>query len=208
MARLSVTLSYQADGRSYTQTGLIEADQVIERKKEEFPVALDAVLQARVDNDTGTLRFTTNPGIIVGDKLDIYWNGGMRRTMKASSISGSGPYDVVVGTGGGDVGAGDFFPVVTTVLTVGKVQSFDFNFNGSNVKALLASCASKGCIVVCSGTETEEWSAVFEVGAGVQAYYEGDGTINPVTGDTITKVLMSHGDSGSIREVKVCAMTS
>jgi len=211
MAQIAYTLSYNIEGKTYSQNGIVTGEMEVERKKDNFPAAKDAVLSTRTDNDTGVLTFTTNPGLSVGDRIDVYWNGGARRTMKVSNITGTGPYLITIGTGSGDVGVGDVLPAQDAVITVGIVQGFDFPVVGNNVKGLLASCAAKGTIILCSGvagSEVEEWAAVFESGAGVKAWTSDSDAANPITGDTITRVLMSHGDSTGTREVKVSALVA
>jgi hypothetical protein len=205
MPQLSVNLSYTVEGKSYSQQGNITTDGIVKREKANFPAALSGTLTTRTDADTGVITFTSDPGLSVGNRVDVYWDGGVRRGMKVSSISGSGPWLVTIGTGAGDIGAGDDFPVATTPVTVGKVQSWDFNVLGNNIQALVAACAAKGVVVLASGTETEEWSAVFEAAAGVQGWFIGNGQPNPIAGDTITKVFMSHGDATGTKEVKCAA---
>jgi hypothetical protein len=206
MPQVSVNLSYAVDGISYAQTGLVSGEGKVERIKSNFPAAVSGTLTVRTDNDTGTISFAEDPGISAGSRLDVYWAGGARRGMKATSISGTGPWLVVVGNAVGDVGVGDNLPVQDTVVTVGKVQSWDFNVIGNNIKALIASASAKATIVLASGTDTEEWAAVFEEGAGVKGWFEGNGETNPIVGDTITKIFMSHGDTSGTKEVKAVAV--
>lgn len=208
MPQLTINLSYSVDGQSYAQNGSVQADGKIERKKENFAAALVGQLTTRTDNDTGVITFASDPGLSVGARVDVYFNNGVRRGMKVSAIGGSGPWTATVGTGVGDVGAGDNLPPVNDPVTVGKVLSWDFNVLGNNIVSIIAAAAGKGVIVLASGTETEEYAAVFPGGAGVQAWYAASGIANPVAGDTLTKVFMSNGDSTGTKEVKICALVT
>jgi hypothetical protein len=206
MPQVNVNLSYSVDGKSYSQTGSVTGEGLNQRVKENFSPALVATLSTRTGDDVGVLTFLTDPGISVGARLDIYWSGGARRGMKASSIAGAGPWTVTVGTAAGDKGVGDVLPAQDTALTVGKVQSWEFNVTGNNILALVAAAAAKATIVLASAGDVEEWAAVFEAGAGMRGWFNGNGESNPIAGDTITKVFMSHGDATSTREVKVAAL--
>lgn len=204
MSRFVSTIGFSVGGVQHGQNASFLCGSTINRGDgQTVPAALVATLQTRTDNDTGVLRFTTNPLIIVGDRLDVYWNGGMRYGMKASSISGAGPYDVTVGTAAGDIGAGDNFPIAATPLTVGKPITHDLRFDGDDALAIVASAAAKAAVVLCSGTDTAEWVAVIKAANQVKAWYNGNGDANPVVGDVLTVVFMSHGDSTADREVKI-----
>lgn len=203
-----VQIGYTLDGTSFGLQTQVLGDRPIKRSKSNVAAALAAVLQTRTDADTGVLRFTSDPGLAVGNRVDVYWEGGHRRGMLVSAIAGVGPFDVTVGTAGGDVGAGDDFPIATTALTIGKPIGYDFEFDGDLLKALVASAEAKAIVVVTDASDVELWSAVFPTINGVSAWWEGIGSVNPLAGDAVAKVYFSHGDSASTRKVQIGALTS
>jgi hypothetical protein len=174
---------------------------------ENLPAALACTLSTRTDADTGVLTFTTDPGLTVGQRVDVYWAGGCRRGMKVSSISGSGPYLVTIGTGSGDVGAGDNLPVVTTVMSVGKPVSVEFLFTGNNAVALVASAAAAAVIVLTDASDVELTKFVF-LAAGADQWNNTMSSPNPVAGDAVAKVYLSHGDISGIKNVKIGRLTT
>src|SRR5688572_26126622 len=79
-----------------------------------IPVAVAGVLTTRTDDDTGVITTTSAHGLQVGDRVDIYWDVGIRRGMLVSAVGSA--TTITVGTGVGDVGAGDVFPIATYAL--------------------------------------------------------------------------------------------
>jgi hypothetical protein len=206
-ATLSYNNSFTLDGKSFGENASVVGEQSIVRNPSAVAAALAGTIQTRTDNDTATLSFAADPALAVGNRVDVFWNvGGVfgcRRGMLVSSISGSGPYLVTVGTGVGDVGSGDNFPVVSSAVTVGKPTAKDFAFTGNNALAILGTAAAVGVIVLTDASDVEKYAMVIGTANQVKPWYSGNGVTNPVAGQTIAKAYMSHGDSTATREMKV-----
>jgi hypothetical protein len=159
--------------------------------------AKTGTLTTRTDNDTGTLTMTAGHGITTGQTLDVYWAGGQRRGMTVGTVAtNSVPIDG---------GAGDNLPANTTAITAMVPTSVPFLVTGDAVVGLLVTCPAKAAVrwrtvdpnIIAVAT-------VSDAGAGY-SWASGSGVTNPLAGESVATVLVSHGDTQS-RTVEVVAV--
>lgn len=141
-------------------------------------------LTTRTDNDTGVVTLAEGHGILTGDKVSVFWEGGKRYGMTAT-VSGN---LVTV-----DVGAGDNLPAQATAVTLVKQVPRDFYFNGDDVVMLAVGSKRR----VHADFQTGASASVFQVEVPAGEGYSfvlGRGA-NPFAGQIVAKVLWSNGDA-------------
>lgn len=209
--QVNLTYSHSNGGAGFGESIVVPGDDVIEKKKL-VDEALDGELTTRTDSDTGEISFDDDPGLVVGQRVDVFWNiggvPGCRRGMKVSSIAGSGPYLATVGTAGGDTGAGDNLPSLGSAVAVGVPEASELLLTGNIVLSLLATAGYQAVIVITDVSNVELWSAVLTGVNKVKAWYTGNGDVNPVAGVSLSKVYMSHGDITSAQQCRLCVQTN
>lgn len=190
MSDLSRQGTVTIGGSRYTITESIDADNVQKVEKKNQPAAKTGTLTTRTDNTTGTLTMTAGHGIITGDRIDIYWTGGSRRGVTVGTVAtNSVPFSL---------GAGDNLPIVSTPVTVMVQNSEVVAITGANVVAIAFYCDGKATVQFTTAGDVEIFGTT--VAAGGSYYWTlGTGVTNPVTGQTIGKIKMTHGDSSSVR---------
>jgi hypothetical protein len=143
-------------------------------------------LTVRTDNDTGTITLVTGHGLVTGNKLDVYWDGGSRRNMTATVTGDS----CVV-----DVGLGDNLPLAGVAVTVMKENSENAVFVGDDIRALGISSPDYPATVVFRQADGTEIKA-FELDAG-QSYVWTDQLVetNPLAGGAVAKITVTHAGS-------------
>lgn len=159
-----------------------------------FAAAKSGNLSTRTDNDTGTLTMDSGGhGITTGARLDIYWATGSRRGVAVGTVSGT---SVPI-----DLGSGDNLPTQGTLITAMVPISVPIIITGDNTVGLAVknpaggAQAAKATFVFAKSDNTE--GTHFVVGSGgCGSWFSSEGTTNPIAGDAITQVFVSHGDSG------------
>lgn len=98
--------------------------------------AQPGTLSTRVSNTAGTLTMTNaDHGIITGQRIDLYWEGGSCFGVIAGTVSGTSiPFTVVQG--------GKVLPAAATAIIVGIAKRVAFDVTGDNITALVCSHAS------------------------------------------------------------------
>lgn len=145
-------------------------------------------LTTRTDNDTGTLTMETGHGIITGDTIDLYWDGGQRRNVTVGTVAtNSVPIDL---------GEGDNLPVATTEIIACVVTEQPFIAEGDDLKAIVANFTggdgTSKCQVTFMDGSTVVGSAVLTPPYGY-SWYTGSGITNPLAGDSVTGIQLSNG---------------
>jgi hypothetical protein len=173
-----------------------------------LPAGKAGTLSTRTDNDTGVVTAADHT-LVVGDKVDIYWSGGRRYGMAVSSVSGN---DVTVGTGAGEVGAGDVFPAQGTAVVIAKQLQINTAIDGDKVQIFGlamefadANEASKGHVSFKdSGGLT---IAELDLSANTPSVYDvAGGQTNPFTGNPITAAYASNGSSLNPATLKILSL--
>jgi hypothetical protein len=174
--------------------------------------AQTGTLSTRTDNDTGVATLTTGHGIVTsGDKVDVYWSGGVRYGMTATVATN----DVTI-----DGGGGDNLPAQSTAVTVvTQVEINPLNLDGDNAQVVGVIYRNTGA---GAGMDTgakahidfqdsgsasiNELDLVHETAAGGldEIVNISAGDTNTYTGNPITKGFASH-DSTSAGTLYVLA---
>ncbi len=162
----------------------------------EIGPAKTGTLTTRTDANTGTLTMAASHGITTGARLDLYWDGGMRRGITVGTVSvNSVPIDL---------GSGDDLPIATTaitamvpdeeavVITGDDVSFIAFGFGGT------PPAAAEAQFVLADSGDAELFYINLDGSRKGFVWCEGAGE-NPVAGDAIAKVFLSHGDSTAAR---------
>ena len=177
--------TFSLAGKPYSETTIITTDATIGRE-EVVPAAQPGVLTIRTDDVSGTITMD-NPAhtITTGVRIDIYFAAGV--TLAA-----------VVGTVAGDsvpftLGTGDVLPVASTVVAVALPVQSTLDVVGDDIKSIMMFTTKRGAFLFTGSDEVSDFTRV--LGEGVaDHYYDGDGDPNPVAGDTLAFVFMSHGN--------------
>jgi hypothetical protein len=155
----------------------------------------DGTLTTRTSDTAGTLTMDdSGHGIETGDRLDIYWTGGVAYGATVGVVSGASvPFTLA---------EGDVLPSALTDVTAFVPVELDIGVLGTNVVAIILHTTIHGMFVFddAGGIELAK-----ELGDGVTwSWREDNGEANPITGDTITKVYVSHdGDAAATMKVGI-----
>uniref|UniRef100_A0A6M3K2V3 Uncharacterized protein n=1 Tax=viral metagenome TaxID=1070528 RepID=A0A6M3K2V3_9ZZZZ len=148
-----------------------------------------AALSTRTSDTAGTLTMTSSSHTIeTGDRIDIYWSGGQARGATVGTVNGNSvPFTLATG---------DVMPTEDTVVTACVALKLDLGVLGTNVVAIALYGAGRSTFVFAGADNVEDLGQV--VGAGtVWTWTEDDGTTNPITADTITKVFASQANAAA-----------
>lgn len=152
------------------------------------PAAKTGTLTTRTDNNTGTLTMTSGHGITTGARLDVFWDGGCRRGMTVGTVSvNSVPIDL---------GSGDNLPAATTPVTAMVPVTQVLVIAGDTLMVIALACLARAIFVLAGSDNTEHLGAVIEEGE-IYAWDEDSGVTNPVAGDDIAKIFLSHGETSA-----------
>jgi len=175
-------------GASFNQSSTLTGDGAIVHD-----VSVDAGeagdLTTRTDNDTGVVTVDdSGHSFEQDDRVDLYWDGGCRRGMSVTNVS--------VNAISIDGGSGDNLPTQDTDVVLIAPTELDVAVLGTNVQAILLYTEKLGQFSFCATGPTEHWQK--ELGEGKVFIWEtGDGSDNPITGDSIVYVYVSHGDAAA-----------
>jgi hypothetical protein len=154
-------------------------------------------LTVRTDDTSGSLTMVSGShGITTGQRVDLYWTGGKC-------------YGAVVGTVAGSVvpiasvAGGDILPLATTVVNVGIPNEVAFNVIGNNMQGLVIYSPVEGYVILADGSTNHH--VQYLAAGGGYAWATGSGVTNPIAGDTLTKVWMSHSSTGAESTGMACA---
>lgn len=143
-------------------------------------------LTTRTDGDTGTLTLLTGHTMMQGDVVDLYWDGGSLIGTTIGVVStNSVPFDGGTGT----------LPVATTAITAAERTTLDTDFDGDLLEMLSFQCASPATIIVYD----DEAALTVQLTATNSSYIwaNDSGITNPIAGDTIDYIEVSHGSTAA-----------
>lgn len=181
------------DGRTY-ESSVDVAAELADKFDKSLAAAKTGTLTTRTDNDTGVLTMTAGHGITTGARLDVYWDGGSRAGMTVGTVAtNSVPIDG---------GTGDNLPAATTAVTAMVPAEEEFFVTGDDAAAIgVQTTASVATVVFADGSDAELAKATVENGVDF-SWTDQDGSTNPLTGDAVEKVYVSHGDSSGSKTVR------
>lgn len=180
-------------GKSFNVAKTKTAEAAVVREVS-LPAAKGGSLSVRTDDDTGTVVADSGShGISTGNRVDLYWTGGSRRGVTVGTVSGT---SIPI-----DGGAGDNLPSQAADITIVVAQEFDLNVVGNDIEALAMYAGARGTIVIEDGSG-ELMARVFE-DLDNYIWYDGIGDVNPLAGDTATKVFMSQAGESAAATFKI-----
>lgn len=185
---LSVTKTNSLGGKTFNESTTVTGDGAI---VQELSVAAGSAgtLTTRTDADTGVVTVDDSGHAFAElDRVDLYWTGGARRGMSVSSVSVNG---VTI-----DGGSGDDLPSQDTVVTLIEPTEVDAVVLGTNVNGIVLYTSQIGQFVFADSGDSEHLAVELTAGKAY-SWTEGNGTTNPITGDSIAKVFVSHGGTSS-----------
>lgn len=166
------------------------------------PVAQPGTLTTRGSVSAGTATMTNSGhGIVTGQRADIYWSGGRRRGVVIGTVAGTS----VPFTGG----AGTDLPATSTALVIATPVKRLMAFNGDDLDLIqcFAPAGNHALIVFVDGSNAELWWRHNQGGIVQQWYTELDDT-NPLAGDVIAAVYVSHDNPTTAQAINVGYMVN
>lgn len=168
--------------------------------------AQPGTLSTRTSGTAGTLTMTSSGhGITTGARLDIYWPTTTTAPINTAGVA----YGATVGTVSGTsvpftLATGDALPLVTTAITAMVPTSVTCSVTGANAVAVGGGCDTAAFVAAFTQSNDTAICHVRRTGAGGEAWLSGQtlSSTNPVTGVTVGKIYVSHGDSTGSNTVK------
>ncbi len=152
-------------------------------------------LTTRTDNNTGTITLGSGHGITTGQIVDVFWSGGVQRTVTVGTVSGT---SVPI-----DGGIGDNLPTATTAVTVCVQKAINLAIDGDNADmvAIVLETVDKSLRTAANVQFLDAASDVIaeiDLVANVPQVWDIEGgSANPFTGDPITNLKASQANSTS-----------
>lgn len=157
--------------------------------------AKSGTLTTRTDNNTGTLTMAGGHGITDGQIIDIYWSGGVQRTVTVGTVStNSVPIDG---------GIGDNLPIATTAITAVVQKAINLAIDGDNadIIAIVLETVDK---TLRTAANVQFLDAAADVIAEIdlvtnvpQVWDIEGGSANPFAGDPITNLKASQASTST-----------
>jgi hypothetical protein len=157
--------------------------------------AKSGTLTTRTDDNTGTLTMDSGHGLTTGQIVDIYWTTGVQRTVTLGTVStNSIPIDS---------GIGDNLPSASTAVTVCVQKSINLAIDGDNtdILAMVVETVDK---TLRTAANVQFRDAASDVIAEIdlvtnvpQVWDIEGGSANPFTGDPITNLKASQGNTST-----------
>lgn len=151
-------------------------------------------LSTRTNDTDGTLTMSSGHGITDADVIDIYWtdaNGDVQVAYGATV--GTVATNSVPFTGA----SGTVLPAEDATITACVVTSVDMTFDGDNVELIAAHSNRKGHVLF-NGPDV-----AVKLPAGEPWHWANGVGSNPLTGDAVTSLSVSNGDSSNTATLKV-----
>jgi hypothetical protein len=205
IATYAITLS--TGGVNIQKSGSRSGDGLITREIA-LPAGKSGTLSTRTDDDTGVISAVGHT-LIVGDKVSVFWATGRRYGMTVSAVAGN---DVTVGTGAGEVGAGNVFPVQGTAVVISKKVDVNVGIDGDAIKVAGLSFEFLVATITDDGHVTfrDSGSAVvaeIDLEANTPQIYDvAGGQANPFTGNPITTADAYNGCATADATLKIISL--
>lgn len=159
------------------------------------PAAKAGSLTTRTNNTDGELTMTdTDHGIETGDKITIFWAGGIAYQATVGTVVAK----VVPFTGA----KGDNLPAKDTAITAGVIAVLDVDFDGDKLKMFAAMSNRRGHVVFEDSGDAV-LSAAELVANEPYLYIDGVTATNPLTGNPVDEVHVANGDATAAASFKM-----
>ena len=184
--------SVTAGGKRFQQTKTVTTEAHTVREIS-LPAAKTGNLTTRTSDTVGTLTMDAGHGIATADLIDLYWEGGSRRSVIVGTVSTN---SVPISGGSGDVLPADESEITAMVQNVETVVVL-----AADVRALAVEVGAKATIIFKEADNTEIYDRTFKDGAGADLWHEEGPDANPI-GEDIGKVTLTHGDSTGAKTLR------
>lgn len=171
-----------------TNSGVIALEDTLDAAK-------SGQLTTRTDDNTGTLTMSSGHGITTGQIIDIYWSGGVQRTVTVGTVSVN---EVPI-----DGGIGDNLPADETAITAVVQKSINLAIDGDNADIIAVILETVDKTLRTAGN-VQFLDAASDVIAEIdlvtnvpQVWDIEGGSANPFTGDPITNLKASQANTTS-----------
>lgn len=157
--------------------------------------AKSGTLTTRTDDNTGTLTMANGHGITTGQIIDIYWSGGVQRTVTVGTVATN---EVPI-----DGGIGDNLPADETAITAVVQKAINLAIDGDNadIIAIVLETVDK---TIHTAANVQFLDAAADVIAEIdlvtnvpQVWDIEGGSANPFTGDPITNLKASQASTST-----------
>lgn len=203
MAKRQCLTRVTANGRSYDRLEELEADGV-GGCDPSIQAAKAGTLTVRTDNDTGTIVMGSGGhGIGTGNKIHVYWEDPTTGVTKCHRTTAG----TVAGTSVPvDTGVGDNLPLVSTAVRVCKCSTENLPVVGNDLVSLVVSSGNVNVHCVAELLDADGTTihlAVLNLTYPTYIWTNTNGVTNPIAGDTVVTVRLSHDDTTQARRVTV-----
>lgn len=192
-----LTKSHTLAGETFAQSVVKTTGGTILHKVS-VPVAEPGTLTTRTDADTGVVTITNASHTIENaDRVDAYWTeSGVEKSRYGMAVTNVSSALVTI-----DGGAGDDLPVQDDPISVAVCVRMDVDLAGSTAKAIIMSSAYRGQFAFVGSTTNHYVRTVGD--SRVVSWDDEDGSTNPILGDTIDTVYVSHSNAIAAQTMKV-----
>ena len=195
MASVTSATSVSGGGVSIKTLPVVRTNSGTIALEDTLSAAKTGALTTRTDDNTGTLTMAASHGITTGQIIDIYWAGGVQRSVTVGTVSVN---EVPI-----DGGIGDNLPVDETPITAVVQKSINLAIDGdsADIIAVILETNDKS---LRTAANVQFKDAAADVIAEIdlvtnvpQVWDIEGGSANPFTGDPITNLKASQGNSTS-----------
>lgn len=161
-----------------------------------LPAGKAGQLTTRTDDETGTLTMASGHGITTGAIIDLYWDGGSRRTNLVGTVAGLSVPINAAAQGVGDVLPANLTNIVACVRTI-----INFGIDGDNCSFVAANLkvtpGATGRGNISLEDAADDLIADIELTGNEPQILRQSGSdlSNVLTGDPITQIHASNGSS-------------
>jgi len=182
-----------AGGVSISSNVTREASGGVPPRDPTLPAGNAGTLSTRNDDDSGEITLSAGHGLQSSDKVDVYWDGGMRRGMTAT-VSGN---DLTV-----NLGAGDVLPAQDTPVVATKQVPIDIDFDGDTLVVLAIGSDRRAHVEFFNAASDSLLTKEIAAG-GCYTYDAAVDSPNPLAGDVVASAVASCGDSSGDTVLKI-----
>lgn len=193
MATVTHAQSISGGGVSIQTQPVIRTNSGAIGLEDTLSAAKTGTLTTRTDNNTGTLTMAASHGITTGQIIDIYWSGGVQRTVTVGTVATN---EVPI-----DGGIGDNLPADETAITAVVQKSINLAIDGDNADIIAVvletvdkSLRTAGNVQFLDGSAAV--IAEIDLVANVPQVWDIEGgSANPFTGNPITNLKASQANT-------------
>lgn len=187
MATATISQRTTIGGLTIEGSTTVEGESALTYENTALAAAKSGTLSTRTDNDTGVITSSAH-GITEGQKVSVFWSGGSRYNMDVGTVA--------TNTLAIDGGAGDNLPSATTAVTVCVQTEANFAITGNQLQAI-AIKGNRRCVVLLSGSDSTVHLPNDLLANEAYTWVNGT-TTNPVSGDTVTKLVIANGETSTL----------